>query len=448
MLERVSRSQKLRFFTAKEAPLIEAIFEHILPQSDRSEQYRIPIVPAVDDRLYNNRIDGYRYESMPPDQEAYRLGMQAIEEIAKLKDGRGFLELTPLEQDKMLKTLHDGKPEGAHEIWKHMPVDRFWMLLVQDAAEAYYSHPYAWDEIGFGGPAYPRAYMRLENGEPEPWEVTSSAMLGRRRRIRSPMFEWIGGHDKHLDPRSGRHALKVAAVGEMCERTQRRRHMLGPMQKIDVPMRRFGEDEEVDYVIVGVGSAGGVLAAAPIARRFSRAGLRSGTVLGYRARLGQRRSGLAQSLLGTICASPAANIRWRWARTTAAKASAEVPCIGRPSRRAFIPRIFASTREDGVGMDWPITYEELKPYYELMELEMPVAGPAYYPWGDPHGYPYGPHPMGGVGDALIKGCTSLGIGVSTADRWRFCPVPAPIARTASIAASAFRAARSARRPAR
>ena len=30
-----SRSQKLRFFTAKEAPLIEAIFEHILPQSDR-----------------------------------------------------------------------------------------------------------------------------------------------------------------------------------------------------------------------------------------------------------------------------------------------------------------------------------------------------------------------------------------------------------------------------
>jgi choline dehydrogenase-like flavoprotein len=47
-----------------------------------------------------------------------------------------------------------------------------------------------------------------------------------------------------------------------------------------------------------------------------------------------------------------------------------------------------------------------------MELELPVSGPSYYPWGDPHGYPYGPHPMGGVGDALIKGCTNLGIGVS------------------------------------
>jgi choline dehydrogenase-like flavoprotein len=48
----------------------------------------------------------------------------------------------------------------------------------------------------------------------------------------------------------------------------------------------------------------------------------------------------------------------------------------------------------------------------LLELELPVAGPSYYPWGDPHGYPYGPQPMGGIGDALIRGCTNLEIGVS------------------------------------
>jgi hypothetical protein len=46
------------------------------------------------------------------------------------------------------------------------------MLLVSDCTDAYYSHPWAWDEIGFGGPAYPRAYMRLERGEAETWEVT------------------------------------------------------------------------------------------------------------------------------------------------------------------------------------------------------------------------------------------------------------------------------------
>jgi choline dehydrogenase-like flavoprotein len=82
---------------------------------------------------------------------------------------------------------------------------------------------------------------------------------------------------------------------------------------------------------------------------------------------------------------------------------------------AFTPRLHPSDFEvytrDGVGADWPITYEEIRPYYEQLELEMPVAGPAYYPWGYPHGYPYGPHPMGGIGNALIKGCTALGIPV-------------------------------------
>lgn len=64
-----------------------------------------------------------------------------------------------------------------------------------------------------------------------------------------------------------------------------------------------------------------------------------------------------------------------------------------------------------MGVDWPISYNDLKPYYELLELEMPVAGPAHFPWGDPHGYAFGPHPMGGVGNVLIEGCTNLGIPV-------------------------------------
>ncbi|HEV7128862.1 MAG TPA: hypothetical protein VGN32_15640, partial [Ktedonobacterales bacterium] len=44
-------------------------------------------------------------------------------------------------------------------------------------------------------------------------------------------------------------------------------HMLGPIQTIDVPMRHYSPDEEVDFCLVGVGSAGGVLA-----QRLARAG--------------------------------------------------------------------------------------------------------------------------------------------------------------------------------
>ena len=51
------------------------------------------------------------------------------------------------------------------------PAAHYWQTLVQDVVGAYYAHPFAWDEIGFGGPAYPRGYMRLEKGRAEPWEV-------------------------------------------------------------------------------------------------------------------------------------------------------------------------------------------------------------------------------------------------------------------------------------
>jgi hypothetical protein len=142
-----------------------------LPQDDRAESHRIPIVPQIDKRLYEQSGNGYRYEGMPPDGEAFHLGLQAIDKIARREHGSAFADLGMTEQDQILSTLHDGKPAAAHEIWAKMPIHRFWMLLVSDCVEAYYAHPRAWDEIGFGGPAYPRAYMRLERGEAEPWEV-------------------------------------------------------------------------------------------------------------------------------------------------------------------------------------------------------------------------------------------------------------------------------------
>ncbi len=89
------------------------------------------------------------------------------------------------EQEEILKSIHDGKPQAAQEIWKQMNIERFWTLLVTDVVSVYYAHPWAWDEIGFGGPAYPRGYMRLEEGEPEPWEVDEQRYEWMRRPIRS-----------------------------------------------------------------------------------------------------------------------------------------------------------------------------------------------------------------------------------------------------------------------
>lgn len=44
---------------------------------------------------------------------------------------------------------------------------------------------------------------------------------------------------------------------------------------------------------------------------------------------------------------------------------------------------------DGVAADWPISYEDLAPYYTKIEEEIKVSGPREFPWGAFHGpYPY------------------------------------------------------------
>src|SRR5512135_1686293 len=53
-------------------------------------------------------------------------------------------------------------------------------------------------------------------------------------------------------------------------------HMLGPIQKIDFPMHRYSLDEEIDYCIVGVGSAGGVLLQRLARAGFSVVGIEAG----------------------------------------------------------------------------------------------------------------------------------------------------------------------------
>lgn len=171
ILKRVHEVPPIRFFSPEEARLMQAVCDRILPQDDRDDEHKIPLLNFIDDRLYHGRGDGYQFEDMPSDADAHRLGLQAIEAIAQRIYGRPFIELGVRAQDHVLQTIHDGKPPAGEEIWHKMSVERFWQLLVQDVVRVYYAHPYAWDEVGFGGPAYPRGYMRLEGGQPEPWEV-------------------------------------------------------------------------------------------------------------------------------------------------------------------------------------------------------------------------------------------------------------------------------------
>jgi len=169
--ERVGHRATFHFFNPAEVKFWTTVFDHLIPQSDRRPDRRIPILPTLDRRLHVDRTSGYRFEGMPHDRDTYRLGLDAIDQEAQQRYGAAFLSLPHLQRDIVLKAIHDGEPQAAGEVWKRMSVHRFWQLIMGDAIDAYYAHPWAWDEMGFGGPAYPRAYIRLERGEAEPWEV-------------------------------------------------------------------------------------------------------------------------------------------------------------------------------------------------------------------------------------------------------------------------------------
>ncbi len=212
VLERVAVVPSIEYFDAEAARFWSFVFEHVIPQSDRTPARRIPILNAVDRRLAIDTTVGYRFADMPPDRKAYELGLRAIDEEARVEGDVAFVELAFAARETVLQRIHDGQPRAAQEIWKQMSVHRFWQLLVSDAVDAYYAHPWAWDEIGFGGPAYPRAYTRLERGEPEPWEVRERRYAwSAPQAARSCEVENV--HEFHTESEQHRsHAAKNARV--------------------------------------------------------------------------------------------------------------------------------------------------------------------------------------------------------------------------------------------
>ena len=138
-------------------------------------------------------------------------------------------------------------------------------------------------------------------------------------------------------------------------------------------MRRFADTDEVDLAVVGCGAGGSDAAAAAGAR-----GLAGGRP-GRRARSGTPTpTGSATRPARITCTGPSRGSSRR--RSGPAWLQQLRPRSGRLDgalRRLHAPLPPERLRDlsrDGVGADWPISYQDLKPYYEAVEEELPVAG--------------------------------------------------------------------------
>jgi hypothetical protein len=163
---RVGIPMHLRFFTQREEALACALTDQLLGQH---EDPRVPVVRMIDSRLAERQADGWHHVDMPRDDQAWRTTLAALDDDARDAYGVGFAECSWADQESVLRAV-----QRATGKWHGMPSGSVWSLWTRYADAAFYSHPWAWDEIGFGGPAYPRGYKNLGLDAREPWEVADA----------------------------------------------------------------------------------------------------------------------------------------------------------------------------------------------------------------------------------------------------------------------------------
>jgi hypothetical protein len=171
----------LRFFSPEQEAIATALLDLLLGQQDpdprtvlgarQADQQRgrprIPVTAMIDSRLAEAETDGWRYADMPEDGQAWRDTLGFLEEDAQAKHGRGFAGLPASDQAALIQVVQDTGPGD----WHGLPASRVWSLWTRYACTAFYAHPWAWNEMGFPGPAYPRGYKNIGVGKREPFEV-------------------------------------------------------------------------------------------------------------------------------------------------------------------------------------------------------------------------------------------------------------------------------------
>jgi hypothetical protein len=159
--------RRLTFFSAAEEPTLRAFCDVAVAQD---EEPRVPVAELIDEKLAAGRLDGYQYAGMPDDRDTWHLVLRGLDETARERfDVASFADLGLPEQEAIVADLSRGNLAGG--AWKALDVGRAWSVCMRMILSAFYSHPWAWNEIGFGGPAYPRGFMRMGPvGTLEPYE--------------------------------------------------------------------------------------------------------------------------------------------------------------------------------------------------------------------------------------------------------------------------------------
>jgi choline dehydrogenase-like flavoprotein len=178
-------------------------------------------------------------------------------------------------------------------------------------------------------------------------------------------------------------------------------------------MKRFGTQEVVDVVVIGTGAGG-----SPVMAELAEAGL---SVVALEA-------GRWWDPATEYAADESQMSELYWLGERLSAGATPTAFGGNNSGTgvggsmlhwgAFVPRadprdlkLYTTT---GEGRDFPLSYGDLRPFYEEVERFLGVSGPARYPWDPARSYPLGPVPLNAPAIIMQKGYAAIGVETSEA----------------------------------
>lgn len=386
-------AEPLLVLTPEEAETVVAVFERMFPADETGPGAReIGAVTYLDYGL-TGALSGHR--------ESYRHGLRALNDISRALHGHPFTDIAPDHQDAVLQNLETGEPADFHQ--GEGPA--FFRLMLAHCQEGLFADP------AYGGNRDKLGWKVL--GHPGVWLENSA----EENLSEEPVDK--GGVIKAL----------ADVQDELRDATSP-----GPeLPNYDPLLGLEPPKGPVDVVLVGVGAVGGLIA--PI---LAQAGLR---VVGLEAGSMRSHADYIPDELGATyyCRQNlgpkfmAEEVRWR----TDADSPARDPTysLGRMMNgaggsaihygawlRRFHPHHFRlrshikerwgeSVIPEGCTVaDWPLSYDELEPYYAQLDREIGIAGDERNPFiPRSAGYPLPPTRPFRMGERLAAATSAMGL---------------------------------------
>ena len=168
LIERIERKKLIVpvFFDENIFLTLTCVCEHLIPQPNRDS--KIDLAGLFDEMLAEGKGNGWRYNKMPPDGEAYKKGIQGINETSELMFGAAFKQLDEPKQIGVLSAVQKNIAPG--KTWETLPANLFFEELLAQIVEIYYSHPWAKEEIGEVAFSDAKGWQKIGLNELEAWE--------------------------------------------------------------------------------------------------------------------------------------------------------------------------------------------------------------------------------------------------------------------------------------